>query len=742
MIFGKFVAADLTKFQIRSGDKLLIMELVGYVKKIVAAKGLHYFNSTPTKTENEVPPIQSLTNRFHELSLTNNTRSQYFLKKLLSNADLNANRHKEGYRYDDETKLFSSYLRILVGPLAYETLYKNLDAALPSLSTANRFIRASNSHITEGVIRGQQLRIYLEQRKQPSVVCLSEDATRIVGKVQYDSSSNQLIGFVLPISNSTGLPIPFSYPARDAAEIINHFRNGNSVASFLNVIMAQPLGGAPPFCLLLFGSDNRYTAKDVLNRWQSITLELKKLGITVLTFASDSDPKYNSAMRQLSTIGKHNKDYPWFSSDSSCGPPFCVQDLIHIATKLRNFLLRMLQKNWNKNQIPFGYYFIRMAHLYELVDRFPRQHGLTASSLNPKDRQNFQSVEKMYDPRVITLLKNHVKGSEATVQFLQIIRDVIGAYMEHDLTPLQRIRKLWYSLFFIRIWRGYIISHKSATLKDNFLSVNCYACIEIIAHSLILCILHLRKMNKPELFLPYLYESQPCESIFRQFRSMTTTFSTVVNCTVKEAVSRISKIQLQNEIMNKTSSSFVYPRLIKKSTEPNVIYTLPSPEEILNEIVFCLKSATATAKKLGLITAKRPQQTIFNCKINTIITQAIRKKKTLPPKNDMESFELPNLKNIQLKDFSTKFALNDIDMRSPYVELHSATGKRIVVKKSSLCWLLRDESQKLSSDRLQRVKYSAKHTTSTPNDRILRNHGARSAYTCKTVNKVKKPRKK
>lgn len=155
--------------------------------------------------------------------------------------------------------------------------------------------------------------------------------------------------------------------------------------------------------------------------------------------------------------------------------------------------------------------------------------------------------------------------------------------MEHDLTPLQRIRKCWYSLFLIRIWRQFILASDRYTLKDNFLTTNCYSCIELKAHNLVQCMLYLRKINKPELFKPFLYESQPCESLFRQLRSLSTVYSTVTNCTVKEATSRISNIQLQNHIMHLTSQNFEYPRFIKEPfAENNKI--LPSQDEISREI--------------------------------------------------------------------------------------------------------------------------------------------------------------
>lgn len=143
------------------------------------------------------------------------------------------------------------------------------------------------------------------------------------------------------------------------------------------------------------------------------------------------------------------------------------------------------------------------------------------------------------------------------------MRDVIDAFMDQSLGPMQRIRKMWYSIFIIRIWRQFIMLQKKYKLKDNFLTSNCYACLEINAHSMIMCMLHLKQTNRSDLFLPHLFESQPCESLFRQLRSFTSTYSTVTNCTIKEAMSRISKIQLQNDIIHGTSSHFVYPRFSK-----------------------------------------------------------------------------------------------------------------------------------------------------------------------------------
>lgn len=163
------------------------------------------------------------------------------------------------------------------------------------------------------------------------------------------------------------------------------------------------------------------------------------------------------------------------------------------------------------------------------------------------------------------------------------------------------------------------LNSKKYTLADNFLTSNCYSCMELNAQSLILCIAYLKHNDMPELFLPHLYESQPCESIFRQFRSFTPTYSTVANCTLKEAESRISKIQLQNDIINEISPFFVYPRLAKLETQTNnettVTAELPTNTEILNEIEKCERDAIATACELVLIINNRQKfkVTAYTC---------------------------------------------------------------------------------------------------------------------------------
>lgn len=162
------------------------------------------------------------------------------------------------------------------------------------------------------------------------------------------------------------------------------------------------------------------------------------------------------------------------------------------------------------------------------------QHRLTKTILNPIDRQNFSSVERMCDQKVIDLLKQHVGNSAGTVKFLEIIQNVIDAFMNKSLSPENRLKNMWYSIFIVRLWRQYVVRTKSLTLKDDFLTQNCYTCLELNAHSLIFILLYLKKLNQAHLFQPNYFNSQSCEAFYRKIRSFTTVFSTVANCTTKE----------------------------------------------------------------------------------------------------------------------------------------------------------------------------------------------------------------
>lgn len=87
-----------------------------------------------------------------------------------------------------------------------------------------------------------------------------------------------------------------------------------------------------------------------------------------------------------------------------------VQDTIHIGTKLRNRLLNP------SIELPIGKFLISATHLQYLIKHASKdKHSLTATDIDPKDRQNFGSLEKVLRPNVRELLKENVPDSDGTL---------------------------------------------------------------------------------------------------------------------------------------------------------------------------------------------------------------------------------------------------------------------------------------------------------------------------------------
>lgn len=283
-------------------------------------------------------------------------------------------------------------------------------------------------------------------------------------------------------------------------------------------------------------------------------------------------------MKFLSQIGQTNRlyfDCEWFSCGGAVETTF-TQDSTHIVTKARSSILKC------SRMYPIGNKIISSSHLKYLIENVSKdKHLLTRTDIEPKDRQNFLSAQKMCSENTTQCLMNYVPGSEGTVIYLNAVRNVITAFMNYNIKSADRIYLIWYSVFFFRGWRSWLMNSKKRepnektskkiyNLKENFISTNCYTCIELNAHALVKKILiedpsegDLR-CDRNQTFLPNLFGSQPCESTFRQVRSFTSTFSTVVNFNMLDIIHKIKKIELQNYIIRASKDKIKFPRFEKK----------------------------------------------------------------------------------------------------------------------------------------------------------------------------------
>lgn len=523
---------------------------------------------------------------------------------------------------------------MLSGPLAYETLNANLPLSVPSVSTVSRFLRDNGPYFVEGRMRTEALLQYLNSRNLPLRISLSEDATRITAKISYDPVTNQLVGFAIPLDDN-GMPIPFSFPARNVREIQKHFLNtANFVSSSVYVQMAQPLDpNAAPFCLMMYLIDNKFTACNTLKRWKFQADVLKRVGIKIENISTDGDSRPMKVMKYLSKIGQTNRSYfdcEWYSCGEAAETTF-TQDVTHIVTKAKNRVMLY------SRIYPIGHCVISSSHIKYLVENVSKdKHLLTRTDIEPKDRQNFLSAKKICSENTTKCLSKYVPGSEGTVIYMNAIRNVMTAFMDYNIKSEDRIYLAWYSVFIFRGWRSWLMnsntknpneknSKKMYNLKENFISSNLYTCIELNAHALVKKILiddsceDNFDCDRNEIFFPNLLSSQPCESTFRQVRSFTSTFSTVVNFTMLDIIHKIKKIQLQNDIVKASNDTIKFPRIEKKaamaeSSKEQYQFEGLTEAAIIVEIEKARNTAMNDLENLGIDTSRLN----FHCQVQPV----------------------------------------------------------------------------------------------------------------------------
>lgn len=138
---------------------------------------------------------------------------------------------------------------------------------------------------------------------------------------------------------------------------------------------------------------------------------------------------------------------------------------------------------------------------------------------------------------------------------------------------------------FLRIWRKWIADHPSLKIAENFITSNCYLCIELNAHALINICTNFREnpILTNDMFLPHLFSSQTCEKTFRATRSMTTTYSTVVNYSIKDIIRRLDRITNINNIINDIQAVLIFPKEGKKALkEPS---TMPDLKNLSDDCI-------------------------------------------------------------------------------------------------------------------------------------------------------------
>jgi hypothetical protein len=538
----------------------------------------------------------------HILQLTKNNAASSptihvtpLLHHLMKNADQNTGKLDKQRRHSAVLKKFATLLYIFSGSMAYEFIQKNMAEALPSLTTVKNIMHRQYSKIEEGIFRFDDLLVHLKKYNSPFLVAIAEDATRIVQRVEYDAETNHCIGFVLPIDGH-GLPQTDTFVA-DTFEDIEQMFTNHPIAKYSYLYTATPLKEhVPSFTLACVGSDNKFTHEQVLQRWQYIFRELSNRGIRVISFAADGDSRLLKAMRIMYGFSvdplhlRPTKSMPALLCENinkwlcvKLLPLLCVQDVVHLGVKLKARLLKP------SIILPLGSFTASSAHLQILMGLHGKDvHGLRHRDIDHRDRQNFDAVEHII---AASSLLDNIPDALGTKLYLNLIQSSIHSFLDKQMSPLQRLEEMWYSVFFIRYWRQWILLHPQFTLQDNFITGNAYMCIEINAHSLLALILIMRDMSHDSTYFnPWLLGSQSCERTFRLLRSMTGNFSTIVNFSMQGFLQRVHKLAVKDDLESdeeRMANEIKIPRMEKHINKDGIgkhqTYSMNLSDEVITD---------------------------------------------------------------------------------------------------------------------------------------------------------------
>ena len=430
-----------------------------------------------TRSINEVSVVREKVNETfgNEKSVTVKPILDMLYKNALKNASTSSSRAN---RHDKTIKIFASSIFCLVGKSGYEFLQSNLGEALPSLSTISRMI-SDKVRMREGQFLFDELKIHLDLWNAPPFVHIHLDDTRVLNRVEYDLTTDRYVGLVLPIKD--GLPEENAYISNTFGEL-QHIYNTVHVAKYAHCIVAKTICyDAPLFVFFVLSTDSKYD--HIIQRWEFIEQELKKRGITVVTFGADGAGSFMKAMTVesgLFTLSDQINIKSYVMSSIKIGGIF-AQDCVHLLVKLRTRLLV------HSNLLALGNETACRTHVTNILTTFPKEeYGLTERIVSNKDKQNYTGITVLIGDGVLKCLKSVTDKMEnnGTIIYIQLMRNIRDCFFDKSLSPSRRVHLIWKVVFFLRIWRRWL-KDNGRSEKDHFVTNNAYVCVEINAHMML-----------------------------------------------------------------------------------------------------------------------------------------------------------------------------------------------------------------------------------------------------------------
>lgn len=361
-----------------------------------------------------------------------------------------------------------------------------------------------------------------------------------------------------------------------------------------------------------------------------------------------------------------------------------------------------------------GQFIVDINHLKEILEKYPKfEHELVLSDLSPTDKMNFRSVEKLMNDNLLKILEKNEEHS-ATLQYLKIMKYCVQSFLSTTISMRTRIYYMWYSVMFLRIWKKWIPLNGCYVIRDHFISTPTHACIELNAHGLIIAILKYGTNC-----FPWLMGSQECEKLFRKLRSMSSTFSTVVNMSILDLLYRLKRIQILSSA-KENLEDYIFPN--EKSDVPasNFNEENISLDEIIKIVTEAKGKAIIDACKLGMyVDADFDECNPVSFKYIQDIHEEPNSSNEETEDENITPQELENEENEEILeellniDHEALQSIKSLDVKN-YEEIPLIKQKGFVqlkfkektytIRKSTLVWMLTKENVRVSSDRLFRFK--------------------------------------
>jgi hypothetical protein len=291
------------------------------------------------------------------------------------------------------------------------------------------------------------------------------------------------------------------------------------------------------------------------------------------------------------------------------------------------------------------------------------------------------------------------------------------------------------------------------TNKDkHFITRTAYLSVELNAHNLLYLILLVQQKQLPKESLHiFLFNSQSCEGMFRNARSLSGIYSTIVNFTTHDFLRRAAKLSLLNqikcnELTNESGGRILFP-IQQKHKKDNNLFTIQNLDDVdyldIEQVILESYEAsieliqnlgiTALLKKHQIYKLEKLSQFMFHelnskSKVSDSLTGTINYDDDMSSGSDDCEYEnsddeennnssgdededaaSDNDENAErIQSTKTIFSGTRIkdkinpDLANSYFKLKINDTTKFLHKQSAV-WLLTDKNHRLSTDRLSRV---------------------------------------